>query len=322
MRPFGRAMRTYPGISEEVIASIDNLDPDERVRVATVHELLSGAILLTGDEDLGLKAAGLIEPGDYGALEYAASTAQTAREALETIGRYMHLINDALTFRLRIEDDRAIVTLDNAVMLPRPAEAFEVAAFYIAFRHRAPEGLMQVPFEVHFMHEQPPDTSAYVRTFSEHATIRFAQPACGFSFPSAFLESSLPSSDPHLHALVRRHADLLLAELPAAASFTSRVRELVTAGLASGKTASAHVAEELHVSPRTLARRLEEEGTSFKELTEQVRRSLALRYVGQTDLAFSEIAFLLGFSQTTAFHRAFKRWASQTPLEYRSTRRG
>ena len=93
-------------------------------------------------------------------------------------------------------------------------------------------------------------------------------------------------------------------------------------GVASGTATLADVASALHLSERTLARKLEHEGTSFKNLLEDLRRRLALRYVGDSDLAFSEIAFLLGFSQVAAFHRAFKRWTDQTPLEYRTGRRG
>ena len=322
LRPFARLLRQHGGVPEEVPASIEALDPDERLPIAAAHELLAGAVALTNDEDVGLHAANLIAIGDYGALEYAASTATTVRESLETIGRYMHLINDALTVSLTTEGERAILTLDNAIVMPRAAEAFEVAAFFSAFQDRSPELLQGVPLEVRFTHAQPEDTSAYTSTFSEHGTIRFGQPTCGFSFPLAFLDEPVPSADPQLHALLSKHADLLLAELPRAASFTSRVRELVAAGLASGKAGSVHVAEALNVSLRTLARRLEDEGTTFKALSQEVRCKLAIRYVAQTDLAFSEIAFLLGFSQTTAFHRAFRRWTRKTPLEYRASHRG
>jgi AraC-like DNA-binding protein len=78
----------------------------------------------------------------------------------------------------------------------------------------------------------------------------------------------------------------------------------------------------LQVSPRTLERRLELEGTTFTRLLEEVREGLALRYVGGQDLPLCEVAMLLGFSQTTAFHRAFRRWTGQTPLQYRRSSRG
>jgi AraC-like DNA-binding protein len=321
MKPFARLLRTYANMPPELVAPIEELDPEARIPVATVHELLRGTIAITGDEEIGLKAAEMIEIGDYGALEYAASSAQTSGEALGVIGRYMHLINDALTFSIRVEGERAIVSLDNAVVMPRAAEDFEVAAFYAAIEARA-GGSMPWPFEVSFSHPEPATTAAYVRVFSEQATIRFGQPSCGFTFPRQALEDPLPTADPKLHALVRGLADRLLLELPKAESFTARVRVLLMDGLARGKSSALDIAQALHVSPNTLTRKLAHEGTRFKQLSEELRRSMALRYVGETDLALSEIAFLLGFSQSAAFHRAFKRWTEQTPLEYRAARRG
>jgi AraC-like DNA-binding protein len=321
MKPFARLLRTYPNVPPEVVSPIDDLDPEARIPIATVHELLRGAIVITGDEDLGLKAAETIEVGDYGALEYAASTAQTVGEALALIGRYMHLINDALSFSIRVEGERAIISLDNAMVMPRAAEDFEVAAFFAAFEARA-RGSMPSPLEVSFSHAAPSATTAYTRVFSERAIVRFGQGSCGFAFPREALREPLPTADPKLNAVVRGLADRLLLELPKAESFTSRVRVLLMDGLVNGRGSAAHVAQALHVSPNTLTRKLAHEGTSFKELSEEIRRNMAQRYLGETDLALSEIAFLLGFSQTAPFHRAFKRWTEQTPLEYRAARRG
>jgi AraC-like DNA-binding protein len=305
----------------EFVDPIDALDPDSRMPIGTVHELLRGAIAITGDEDIGLKAAELIEVGDYGALEYAASTAQTASDALGIIGRYMHLINDALTFSMRVEGEHVVISLESAVVLPRAAEDFELAAILTAFKARA-AATMRWPLEVRFTHAEPADKSTYVRVFSDRSAIRFEQPVAGFVFPGAALLDPVPSADPKLHAVVRKLADRMLEDLPRAESFTSRVRVLLMEGLAGDQASAARVAETLHMSQSTLTRRLEQEGTGFKELREEIRRSMALRYVGETDLALSEIAFLLGFSQTAAFHRAFKRWTEHTPLAYRVARRG
>jgi AraC-like DNA-binding protein len=317
MKPFARLLRTYASMPPELYASIDEYEPDTRLPIAVVHELLRGAIAITGDEDLGLKAAAMIELGDYGALEYTAGTAQTAHEALSLIGRYMHLINDALTFVLRIEGDRAVIGLESAVVLPRAAEDFEVAAFFAAIKARAAQSL-RWPFEVRFQHAAPADTSLYAHAFSEFATVRFDQPVAGFSFPRQALSDAVPTADPKLHPVIRSHADRLLEDLPKAGSFTARVRTLLMDGFIHGKDTAADVARVLSVSPNTLTRRLEEEGTNFKVLREELRRGLAMRYLSETDLALSEIGFLLGFSQAAAFHRAFRRWTDQTPLEYRS----
>ena len=100
------------------------------------------------------------------------------------------------------------------------------------------------------------------------------------------------------------------------------MRSLIARDLAGGDASIDQVAKALSLSPRTLGRRLEEEGTTFKDVREDLRRRLALQYVGGQDLGLSEIAFLLGFSDAAAFHRAFKRWTGQTPLEYRRSKRG
>jgi AraC-like DNA-binding protein len=321
MKPFARLLREYASMPTELFAPIDELDPETRLPIATVHELLRGAVLITGDEDLGLKAAEKIEVGDYGALEYTAGTSQTVGDAMALIGRYMHLINDALTFSMRVAGDRAQISLESAVVLPRAAEDFEVAAFYHAMNLRADEQAA-VDFEVHFQHAAPADTSIYTRVFTERATVRFAQPVAGFVLPIEVLALPVPTADPKLHAVMRNVAERLLAELPKADSFTARVRSLLMDGFARGKDGANDVASALKVSTNTLGRRLDEEGTSFKALREDLRRSLSLRYLSETDLALSEIAFLLGFSQAAAFHRAFKRWTDQTPLEYRSAKRG
>ena len=109
----------------------------------------------------------------------------------------------------------------------------------------------------------------------------------------------------------------MLAELPRARPLTERVRSAILAELAGGNPSITVVAPRLHISPRTLERRLEREGTTFSTLLDDLRKRLALRYVASRDLELAEIAFLLGFSKTTAFHRAFKRWTGQTPLYYR-----
>jgi AraC-like DNA-binding protein len=124
-----------------------------------------------------------------------------------------------------------------------------------------------------------------------------------------------------LHDVILGHAEKMLTELPPARQLTERVRNAIVAELAGGNPSVTHIAPRLHMSPRTLERKLEREGTTFSVLLDDLRKRLALRYVGGNDLELAEIAFLLGFARTTGFHRAFKRWTGETPLHYRRTRR-
>ncbi|MET0385542.1 MAG: AraC family transcriptional regulator [Polyangiales bacterium] len=317
--PFVRLLRRYPSIPPEVSFDLEKLDPDERMPIATLHELLRGAIELTGDHDIGLKAAREIAPGDHGALEYSVRSAATWREACECVGRYMRLVNDDLQFSLRTEGDRAHIQLDSSQVLPRTVADFQSAAFHICARFLWPENV-PVESEVYFVHPRPPNIEEYSTTFGG-ASLRFEAPWNGFVVPLAYLDQPLESADPKLHALIRQHAEALLAELPRAKTVTESVRELISKALAGGPPTVQSIAQKLTMSPRTLSRRLEQENTTFKQVVEDMRQRMALRYVAFSDVPLAEIAYLLGFSQSAAFHRAFKRWTRQTPLEYRRGQR-
>ena len=318
--PFVAVLRGQPGFGPEVLAPLEAMDPDERVPIAAVHALLDGAVQMTGDPDLGLRAAQGISEGEYGALEYVARSSSTVGDAIAVFGRYMPLVNDALAFELEVEGDRAIVRLESSVVLPRPAADFQSASFSVAERRYRPAGFTP-SYQVLFPHPRPERVELYEQVFAG-AEIRFSAPFTGFVFDAQYLKMRLPTADQKLHALLQKHAELLMAELPKAESTTEKVREQLAKQLSGGNPTVEQVAAELHTSPRTLARKLEREGATFKELLDDLRKRMALRYVGGHDLGLSEIAFLLGFSQAPAFHRAFKRWTGQTPLDYRRARRG
>ena len=116
-------------------------------------------------------------------------------------------------------------------------------------------------------------------------------------------------------------AEERVAELPLAAPLTQRVRVTIAAELRGGNPSVECVAQRLHMSRRTLARKLESEGTCFKAILDDLRRGLAQRYLVLDDLGVSEVAALLGFSDSAAFHRAFRRWCNQSPSEYRRAQR-
>lgn len=319
VRPFAKLLRTYASIPGEVLDPLDALDNDDRIPIETLHELLRGGLVLTGDEDLGLKAARELELGGFGALEYAASSARTSRDAIEVIGRYMHLLNDALTVSIEAGDPIARIVLHNSVALPRAAEDFEVGALHVAIRKR--EIGREQRYDVHFQHAQPADTREYAATFGS-ARVCFGAAFTGFTLDRSELDQELPTQDPHLHKLISRHADQLLAELPKVQTFTERVRAQLVLELRGGDPTAPRVGKALGVSTRTLTRKLAGEGTNFQALLDALRRALSLRYIESTDLALAELALLLGFSNTPAFNRAFKRWTGKTPAEHRRTRRG
>jgi AraC-like DNA-binding protein len=111
---------------------------------------------------------------------------------------------------------------------------------------------------------------------------------------------------------------VLLEKVPQTTAFSARVRQLIAKDLATTAPSAIGAARKLHMSRRTLHRSLQAEGTTFTDLVDGLRRELAVRYLNEPAVAIAEVAFLLGFSEASAFHRAFKRWQGTTPAAYRA----
>ena len=139
-------------------------------------------------------------------------------------------------------------------------------------------------------------------------------------FPAWSHMSLSATADAELSAILARHAQHLLEQLPPVNDFVAHVRRLVAEELAGGDPSAEHIAARLHMSARTLRRRLQEHGARHKLLLDELRRELAIRYLSEERLEIAEVAFLLGFSEASAFHRAFKRWTGRTPSDYRESR--
>jgi AraC-like DNA-binding protein len=314
MLPFSRLLRRLQVLPEQDLDRLDAIDPEEHIPISIVTELLTGAIALTGDIDLGLKAAREIQPGDYGALEYAVRTAPTWLAAADAAGRYMRLINEALSFTLQLEGARGVLALESQVPLQRAAVDFQSAAFHVWLKHNWSG--TNPGFEVWFPHPRPSDITEYERTF-EGGTLHFDASFTGFTFPAEAALLPVPTADVKLHRIIRRQAEVMLANLPSAPTVSQRVCELLTTELAGGTPTLAHVAKLCAVSERTLGRQLEEEKTTFRELLEDLRHRLSLQYVRSSNVPLHEVALLVGFSSASSFHRAFRRWTGSTPLELR-----
>jgi AraC-like DNA-binding protein len=312
--PFARLLTAHPAFTPEELEEIRALDPDDRIPIARAHEMLGDALQRTGDPELGLKAGRCATSGDYGVLNYVIRSAATVEEGIIASQRYLRLLTDAMEYRLELEGTRVVLRLDSKVPLDRTAVDYQASLTHttqlVPFAGAIPN------LEWWFPHDRPADAGEYQKTFGA-AALRFSAPAFAYSFDAAYLKAPLPTADANLNQIVRKHADHLLSELPRSRNLTEAVRELIIQELASGQPTAAQVAVRLRMNQRTLARRLQSEGTTFSALFDDLRRGLALRYLLRNDLRISEVVFLLGFSEVATFYRAFRRWTGQTPVEYR-----
>lgn len=217
--------------------------------------------------------------------------------------------------QLDIKGDRACLTHSMPAevgLVPRHAAEFILAAMLIAARKATAADF--APLEVRFRHAQPENLTEHRRIF--RAPLRFAQPANQLVISRALLDRPLIKSDPGLSAMLDRCLRAALERIPPVTTLSGRVRHLLAIDL-TGNVGVESVAQKLHMSRRTLHRQLADEGTSFRQLLDDLRRELATRYLSEPRMATATVAFLVGFSEPSAFHRAFKRWYGTTPAEYR-----
>jgi AraC-like DNA-binding protein len=171
---------------------------------------------------------------------------------------------------------------------------------------------------VRFAHCAPRDAREHERFFG--APLRFATGENALVLPQALLDLPCRGTDRSLLSLLDRYAADRLAA-PPTATFADRARATLSEELQAGHVTAHGLAARLEVSTRTLHRSLAAEGTSYRLLLAQLRLDIAARHLMDDRMSVAEIAFLVGFSELSAFHRAFKRWTGRTPAAFRTEAR-
>lgn len=290
-------------------------DPNLRLPQAALVALWAEAERQTNDADFGLHCAELSQRAPANALAFAVATSPSLLHALDCIARYVRLVHDGLRVRVSTGPERVRVQLEvDAELSHRHGVEFALALVTLLAREQI--GPRFVLDEVAFAHERPP------RGCSEHTRVfgripRFTAMTNEISFERALLDAPFGQHDPLLHAHLGRYLDRVAAELDTASDLRARAQRIVIEQLRGGAPDVEEVARRLRLGARTLQRRLRDEGTSFQSVVSDARREVALSYLGDRALSLGEVAFLLGYTNPSNFHRAFKRWTGTTPAEAR-----
>jgi AraC-like DNA-binding protein len=171
------------------------------------------------------------------------------------------------------------------------------------------------PREVHFTHDAPATTSEHVQLF--RAPVIFASSTNALVMESEFCKQPIPAADPNLFKVLNRYLERVLRHVPKEDPRLESVRRKIAEALKDGSPKLAYVAKAMALSPRTLQRQLNSCGIDFRSLVDDTRRRFALGYLKDANNTLTQIAFLLGYSEVSAFNRSFKRWIGKTPLDYR-----
>jgi AraC-like DNA-binding protein len=297
-------------------ASIETLD-EATVEPGRFEELLEAVATEVGDPFLGLHLPAVLAFPRYSMAELAARAAPTLRQALERVVRFGSSFYAQLSFGLKERDGEFIFTHRLRGGQPGGQHGNEYALASILTHSRRTTGLPLQPRRLWFTHRREGDLGELVRFFGT-PDIAFGRSENALVFEAAVLATPLQTEDPRLLATIDELAERAVREQPAPSDLTATVAARIRQGLGGGTLPEASaVARALRVSARTLARRLEDEGTTFKAVVESVRRDLACRQLEDPAIPLGEVAYRLGFSDVATFSRAFKRWTGKSPGAYR-----
>jgi AraC-like DNA-binding protein len=292
-------------------------DLDNQMPFKQLIRLNECAAQLSSDDAFGLHLGEQTDAKTYGVLGYVTMNSQTYGEALNRLIRYQQIRTNAVKFSIDAIGTEAHLAYHYLItdVLPRNRrhESEEMLSTMLQVARKL-TGVDLTPREVHFEHEPPENVSEHKRIF--RAPVLFNQPFTKLIFDESVLKLPLTQADLTLGSLLERQAEDLLAKSPRYGIFANQVRQLIREGLPVGAARMEIICRKLGISERTLQRKLSEEGTSYKELFEEAQRELSKFYLQKSEMAICEVSFLVGFSQTSAFHRAFRRWTGLTPKEF------
>jgi AraC-like DNA-binding protein len=293
------------------------LDPKMMVSDADYYQFFERAARADPNGiELPLRVGASMRTDDYGAFGLAWKSALSLRDSCERAARYARVLTSVSTYELRDAAEGAYMLLHRegerrlGLRLSNEATIASIAA--ISQEVSTPNFR---PLAVFFKHAAPGSAEVHERHFG--CPVNFAADDDGLLMSPDALRAPNRLGDRGILSFFDRHLDQELSQFADDASLERRVRNQVAQRLSQGIPTVSEISAHLGMSARTLQRRLSSRGCTFQALVDESRRELADHLLRETEYPLAEVAFLAGFSEQSAFNRAFKRWAGQTPRSYR-----
>jgi len=282
--------------------------------------LFEEAARQTAQDNFGLRFGQEFTPPRLGAIGYIAIASPTLAAGLGNLVRYFPAHQDSSLLGLEEDGDLMRLTYrihDPRIVARRQDAELSLGMFCNILRHGL--GARWAPVAVHFEHPRPDDGEEHEQRFN--APVSFGQRTNALVFRRASLAAPMPGSDPYLFAVLEPFLAERRTLRESPLDFVSLLTREIKRQLAEGQGSLASIAEQLGMSPARLQRRLRDHGVSFADFVRAARQELALRHVCDSDMPLTEVALAVGYSELSAFSRAFRTWTGLSPQRYRQQHR-
>jgi len=287
-------------------------DPHVRISVRSQVLFLDLVAKALGDDLLGFHLAQNFDLRMIGFLYYVLASSETLGEALGRTARYSSIVHEG--FRVTVREGKEIDVVLESVGVPRRLNRHQIEFSFVTLIRACREitKLRLTPNHVSFVHRRSLPPAEMSNFFG--CKVEFGAEIDQETFSRSILGTTVVSADPYLNKLlIKQYEDVLAHRKLNRNPFALRVENAIVPLLPHGKANAKDVAQKLGMSQRTLARHLASEGLTFVKMLQELRLDLAKRDLADRDLSITQIAWLLGYREVSAFTNAFKRWTGETP---------
>jgi AraC-like DNA-binding protein len=298
------------GLDSDILNS-----PDNKISLGKYHELFSRGSFLAADDLFGLHAGESFSIMSN-ILGYVMMNCPTTGEAFDKYIKYQKVTEDIKIFNIIRDKDKLVVDVSiNDDELDQDTNLIDYNLAGFVSYCRGLTGKEFHPIETRFRHGRPLDTSEYSRIFKSR--LIFNSEKNSLVIWNKFMQIPIPHPNNELLLFFEKHIDEIFKRMAREETYTEKVRKMLVKNIKGEVPSIKDIAERLSLSVRSLQERLTHEGTTYSTVLNSLRKDIALEYLKDESISISEISFLLGFSEPSAFHRSFKKWTNATPNMFR-----
>ncbi len=308
------------GVSSEELLQECGIDPsvlrapDARVNKRQLIQLMLAVMHRTEDEFMGFGEGRVSKPGTFSMMAHAVINCATMEKAIRRGIKFYELFDVAIAGQLlQSPDEAAIRFISQREVNYRPYVLEAVVFLSVRFLSWL-IGQQIVPKRIN-LDFATLDDGEYASQFP--CPVHYRQPSCEIVLDSRYMQMPLVQNALSLSKFLRSSLEELMDGDIQNASLNAQIRSIISKEFGNNFPDFSVVCDKLAMTPQTLRRRLKDENTSYQEIKDSIRKDASIYYLSKPELTIDEIALLMGFSEASSFHRAFKKWTSKTPSAYR-----